>query len=1219
MTFTAVVSAVSPGAGTPTGVVTFDIGGTSLGTGTLSAGQASFTTSSLPLGGGSITASYGGNTDFSSDTSSALAQTVGSNSSSSVVASVSPALFGQSVTFTDTVSAVSPITGTPTGSVGFYDAGTLLASVSLSAGQAAFATSSLSVGTHTITADYAGAGTFTGSTGSASETVNQDATTTTLTSGTNPSIHDHSVTYTTTVAVSGTGTGTPGGSVALMQGTTTLGSATLTSGSATFSISSIAVGTDLLTADYLGATDYATSNSSTLSQVVQANTVSVTADTVTATAGVSTGSIAVGTFTDNDPTLTSASSFTATIYWGDGSSSTGTVTTGSGSTFDVSGSHTYAPYGSFTTTVSVTDTYNGVTGLGSNTATVGNPIVITNPVTLSNYETDTVSQSITATDARSGTFLTYTSSPLPAGLSLDTTSGVITGTVALGDATYGPYSITVGVTDGTYSNAIVFTWDITNAIALTNPGNQTSTENASVTLPISASDSVSGSTLAYSALGLPPGLKINSGTGAITGTVALGSAAGGPYNVIVTASDGTYSTSQAFTWTVLVPITMTNPGPQTTIEGRSGALTISATDNVSGNTLAFTALGLPPGLSIDTATGAITGTVAVGAAQDGPYTVTVEAGDGTYSISQSFTWNVINPVAITVPADQTNNEGDTVALTIRATDSTSGTVTYGAIGLPGGLSINSSTGAITGTVATGDAANGPYTVTLMVSDGTYSNRVSFEWNVICAVSLTAPADQTNNAGDSVSLQVVASDSISGTTLAFSATGLPSGLSINSSTGVISGTITAGGSSQPTVTASDGTYSASQSFNWNVSSTITITDAGPQVYNAGDSVVVPITATDTASGTLVFSASGLLSGLSISSSTGTISGTISSSLTPGSYTTTVSVTDGTNTAVDTFGWTIDPVSAVTVTSPGNQSNTEGDTVSLSISASDSGSGTLVYGANGLPPGLSIDPATGVISGTITSGASGLGPFTTTVTATDGTNSDQQTFTWTIGGPIALTNPGTQTSTEGASVSLSLSASYSGSGSLVYAAVDLPPGLAINPGTGAITGTIGAGAAANGPYFVAVSAAVGAYASSQFFTWNVGSPITITAPGDQTTNEGSTVSLSISATDSISGSTLVYSATGLPAGLAIAPSTAPLPAPWGWAPRRMGLTPSPSWPGMALTAAVRRLPGTSTAPSRSPSPPIRPTTKATRCRCRCRRPIRSPALPCAMPPRVCRPAW
>ena len=67
-----------------------------------------------------------------------------------------------------------------------------------------------------------------------------------------------------------------------------------------------------------------------------------------------------------------------------------------------------------------------------------------------------------------------------------------------------------------------------------------------------------------------------------------------------------------------------------------------------------------------------------------------------------------------------------------------------------------------------DAAKGPYTVLLMASDGTYSDQAIFQWNVKCAVSLTAPADQTNNAGDSVSLQVVASDSISGSTLSYSA-------------------------------------------------------------------------------------------------------------------------------------------------------------------------------------------------------------------------------------------------------------------------------------------------------------------------------------------------------------------------------------------------------------------------------------------------------------------
>ena len=57
-------------------------------------------------------------------------------------------------------------------------------------------------------------------------------------------------------------------------------------------------------------------------------------------------------------------------------------------------------------------------------------------------------------------------------------------------------------------------------------------------------------------------------------------------------------------------------------------------------------------------------------------------------------------------------------------------MTYSETGLPSGLSINSSTGAITGTVATGDAANGPYTVDVTVTDGTYSTDVEFGWTIM---------------------------------------------------------------------------------------------------------------------------------------------------------------------------------------------------------------------------------------------------------------------------------------------------------------------------------------------------------------------------------------------------------------------------------------------------------------------------------------------------------
>ncbi len=84
------------------------------------------------------------------------------------------------------------------------------------------------------------------------------------------------------------------------------------------------------------------------------------------------------------------------------------------------------------------------------------------------------------------------------------------------------------------------------------------------------------------------------------------------------------------------------------------------------------------------------------------------------------------------------------------------------------------------------------------------------------VTVTNPGDQTSTVGTAVSLQVHASDSASGQTLTYSATGLPAGLSINSSSGLISGTPTAAGTSSVTVTAKDTTNATgSASFSWTV--------------------------------------------------------------------------------------------------------------------------------------------------------------------------------------------------------------------------------------------------------------------------------------------------------------------------------------------------------------------------------------------------------------------
>jgi len=159
--FTATVSAVGPASGTPTGTVTFKVGSTTLGTATLAGGSAPFTTSALSVGTHSITATYGGDSNFVTGTSSALSQVVSKASTSTLLTSSgNPSIAGQSVTFTATVSAVSPGSGTPTGTVTFKDGSTTLGTATLASGKAAFTTSALSAGSHSITASYAGDSNF---------------------------------------------------------------------------------------------------------------------------------------------------------------------------------------------------------------------------------------------------------------------------------------------------------------------------------------------------------------------------------------------------------------------------------------------------------------------------------------------------------------------------------------------------------------------------------------------------------------------------------------------------------------------------------------------------------------------------------------------------------------------------------------------------------------------------------------------------------------------------------------------------------------------------------------------------------------------------------------------------------------------------------------------------------------------------------------------------
>ncbi|MFE9425124.1 putative Ig domain-containing protein [Kitasatospora sp. NPDC006697] len=172
-------------------------------------------------------------------------------------------------------------------------------------------------------------------------------------------------------------------------------------------------------------------------------------------------------------------------------------------------------------------------------------------------------------------------------------------------------------------------------------------------------------------------------------------------------------------------------------------------------------------------------------------------------------------VTVTNPGTRTDTVGTPLKVQLQATDSAGKTLTWSATGLPAGMSLDPNSGLISGTPTT--AAG--YNTTVTASSGTATGSATFQWAVRSqptgeTVTVAAPGDQSGTVGTAASLQVKATDS-AGKTLTYSATGLPAGLSINATTGLISGTPTMAGSNSVTVTATSGGASGSAGFTWTI--------------------------------------------------------------------------------------------------------------------------------------------------------------------------------------------------------------------------------------------------------------------------------------------------------------------------------------------------------------------------------------------------------------------
>jgi hypothetical protein len=733
VTFTATVTSAG---GTPGGTATFFDGATQLGTGTLSAqGTATFATSALAAGTHSITADYSGDSNFTVSVSVAVTETITAAAPAAtttvLVSSAASALSGASVTFTATTT--SSTSGTPTGTVSFFDGTTVLGTGTLNGSAVAtFTTSTLAVGTHSITAKYSGSATFASSTSAALTetitTVAPSATTTVLVSSVASASSGASVTFTATIMSSTSGT--PTGTVTFLDGTITLGTGTSNSSSvATFATSTLSVGTHSITAKYSGSATFASSTSAALTE-----TITAVAPTATTTILVSSA----GSASSGAPVT-----FTATITSSTSGTPTGTVTFLDGTTTLGTGTLSSAAIATFTTSIltvgthSITAKYSGnATFAASTSAALTETITAVAPAA-----TTTVLVS-SAASAPSGAPVTFTATVS------SSTSGTPIGTVTFLDG-----ATTLG--NGTLNSAAVatFTTSIltvgTHSITAKYSGSATFASSASAALTQTIAKTPTTDVLVSSAASASSGIQVtfsatitsnNSGTptGTVTfldGTTTLGTGTlnGSAVATIATSTlmVGTHSITAdyagdsnfAASTSVAVTETITPAAPNAT----AATLISSAPSAASGTPVTFTVTitsstsGTPTGTAnfLDGTATIGSGTLNSGGLAifttstltAGTHSITAAyGGDSKFAASTSTALTqVILAPSFTVASTQSSvtvSAGDLAnyPLMVTGKNNFSGTVTVSCTaGLPSGASCTTPSAAITASTTTSAA------------------------------------------------------------------------------------------------------------------------------------------------------------------------------------------------------------------------------------------------------------------------------------------------------------------------------------------------------------------------------------------------------------------------------------------------------------------------------------------------------------------------------------
>jgi hypothetical protein len=554
---------------------------------------------------------------------------------------------------------------------------------------------------------------------------------------------------------------------------------------------------------------------------------------------------------------------------------------------------------------------------------------------------------------------------------------------------------------------------------------------------LQASGNVGAVTWAVTGGALPADLTL-SPTGAITGTPT----AAGQRDFTVTVTDsGNRTATKALSITVapptLVITTASLPNGQVDV---AYSQTLQATGGSGGNRWAAEG-ALPAGLTLSAA-GAITGTPTAAGQRDFTVTVT-DSGNRTATKALSITVDPATLVVTTasLPAGQV---GVAYSQTLQAAGGSGGNtwaVTAGA--LPAGIAL-SPAGAVTGTPTA--AATSNFTVTVTDS-GSRTATKALSIVVTPATLTVATASLPNgNVGTAYSQTLEATGGSGGYRWAAEGA-LPAGLTL-SAAGAIAGTPTAQGTREFTVTVTDsGNRTASKALSIAIGpAVLSVTTASLPAGVAGTPYSFTLSAAGGAgSNTWSLTAGTLPAGLTLAAN-GTVGGTPTAT---GTSNITVQVRDSANaTATKALTLVITPPTLV-ITTQNLPAAVQGSAYSQTLAAT-GGSGGYRWSlsAGSLPTGLTLE-SSGRISGTVTGGSS---TFTVEVTDTAGAAATKN-LSLSVTAPLSL--PAATTLPSGVT-----GANYTGTvgargGQAPYtfsvATGQLPPGLALNTTTGAITGT------------------------------------------------------------------------------------------------------------------------------------------------------------------------